>query len=272
MPTQGNLFGGVGTPIGSSIFDPAATSTQSAFRQMGAAERSALTFTRSQPLGFNQPGGVGPQRQTAFNFAGSSRRASRASIGARLGKGFGGGLRRALGPFGILTEVAFGGAIVAAGAIQGSAQWGASTGLEEDYVGGAVYGATKGVGTAVGGAIGGIGGFAAGAAIGSVIPGAGTVVGGIIGLGIGLAGALGGAIGGEQIGGSLIQGPARQAGLAARAISRTARAVDRIQFGGNFVDSAGAHTMRQRAVADMSGSMMNARQFLGNEAVFLHER
>jgi hypothetical protein len=162
----------------------------------------------------------------------------------------------------------FGAAIITAGAIEGSAQWGAPTGLEEDYVGGAVYGATRGVGTAIGGAVGGIGGFAIGAGIGSIIPGAGTIIGGLIGAGIGIAGA----IGGEAIGGALAKGPARQLGLGARAIVKTARAVDRIQFGGNFVDSRAAHTMRQRAVQEMSGSMLNARQFLGNEAIFLHER
>lgn len=278
MPRQGNLFGGVGTPIGDSIFDPIYRGSPNT-GAMRPAQRSAMTFMENGPQRqFALPNnGPGPQRQQSFDFAGSTRRPSRLSAaGGRFRKGFkealiGGvkGGRRfsgALGPVAIVAEGVFAAAIVTAGAIQGSAQWGAPTGLEEDYVGGAVYGATKGVGTATGGAIGGITGFALGSGIGSVIfPGPGTIIGGIIG-------GIAGAISGEGVGGTLLQGPARQLGLGARAIVKTARAVDRIQFGGNFVDSRAAHTMRQRAVSDMSGSMMNARQFLGNEAIFLHER
>jgi len=272
---QGNLFAGQGVhdfAIGDSIFDPIGRSV----RPPGAAstaEISAVTL-----MGPNRPGrtpfGIpytkpGINGQQSFNFAGSTRKAS---LGSRFAKGAMQGLGRGLSKGAVLAEIAFGTAIIAAGAIEGSAQWGAPTGLEEDYVGGAVYGATKGVGTAVGGAVGGLGGFALGAGIGSIIPGAGTVVGGIIGGAIGLASSLAGYIGGEYVGGNLAQGPARKLGLGARAIVKTARAVDRVQFGGNFVDSRAAHTMRQRAVADMSGSMLNARQFLGNEAIFLHER
>ena len=213
----------------------------------------------------------GPSSMLPYGFGASTPKGPGA--GARFARGFGKGLGKALGPVALAAETVFAGAIVAGAAIEGSAQWGASTGLEEDYVGGAVFGATKGVGTALGGAIGGVGGFALGAGIGTMIaPGVGTVVGGIIGGAISIATTIGGSIAGEKIGSSLMQGPARQLGLGARAISRTARAVDRIQFGGNFVDSRGAYTMRQRAVSDMSGSMLNARQFLGNEAIFLHER
>lgn len=214
----------------------------------------------------------GPSSMLPYAFEASSPKVG-PGMGAKFGRGFAKGLGRALSPIALAAETVFAGAIVTAGAIGGSAQWGAPTGLEEDYVGGAVFGATKGVGTAVGGAVGGIGGFALGAGIGTMIaPGVGTIAGGIIGGVISLATTLGGSIAGEMLGSALMQGPARQLGLGARAITKTARAVDRIQFGGNFVDSRGAYTMRQRAVSDMSGSMLNARQYLGNEAIFLHER
>lgn len=270
MPRQANLFGNVGTPIGESIFDPVFRGSAST-GAMSPAQRSAMVFMKNGPQRqFALPNnGPGPQRQQSFDFSASTRatgatsRVSKAA--ARFGKGAARGLKGALGPVAVISEIAFAGAIVLAGTIQGSAQWGAPTGLEEDYVGGAVYGATKGLGTATGGAVGGISGFVLGSAIGSIIPGAGTIIGGIVG-------GIVGAIGGETIGNLAFQGPARQLGLGARAIVKTARAVDRIQFGGNFVDSRSAHTMRQRAVSDMSGSMLNARQFLGNEAIFLHER
>ena len=273
MATQGNLFGQSFAGAGiESIFDAVGEPTTPIG---GPAQRSAQVLMpheqvdaprrygrkqRQFGIPSHQPG---PHGQMAFNFSDTPP-----TRGSRFVKGFKRGLGDALGPFAILAEGAFAGAIVTAGIIEGSAQWGAPTGLEEDYVGGAVYGAAKGIGTATGGVGGGIGGFALGAGIGSIIPGAGTIVGGIIGL----VGGVAGSIAGETIGSRIAQGPARQLGLGARAISRTARAIDRVQFGGNFVDSRAAHTMRQRAVADMSGSMLNARQFLGNEAIFLHER
>jgi hypothetical protein len=258
MPRQLSLFGDVGQPVPSvqgNLFSDNETPT--GFRHKGGVARNSAdpNFARND---FNR-------RQMSFDFAGSSPRAS-STLGKNFSKGFRNTLRGAFRPAAALIEGAFAAAIITGSAIEGSAQWGASTGLEEDYVGGAVYGATKGIGTAAGGTIGGIGGAAIGAGIGTMIfPGVGTIIGGIIG-------GIGGAFGGESAGSQILNGPARQLGLGARAIVKTARAVDRVQFGGNFVDSRAAHTMRQRAVADMSGSMLNARQFLGNEALFLHER
>jgi hypothetical protein len=40
---------------------------------------------------------------------------------------------------------------------------------------------------------------------------------------------------------------------------------------GPWKDSEAGYTMRQRAANELSGSLMNARQILGKEAVFMHE-
>lgn len=261
MPRQLSLFGDVGSPVPSvqgSLFG--ANEIPTGFRHSGGVAKNFADPNYAQSA-FNS-------RQMSFDFSKSAPWAA----GGRIGRGtkaLKAGLHTARGFLtvpSLILEGALIGGITAAGAIEGSAQWGAPTGLQEDYVGGAVYGAVKGFGTGVGGSLGGIGGSAAGAALGTLImPGVGTVVGSLIG---GVAGGMSGEMGG----GSLLQGPAKQLGMGARAIVRTARAVDTVQFGGNFVDSRAAYTMRQRAVSDMSGSMMNARQFLGNEAIFLHER
>ncbi len=153
------------------------------------------------------------------------------------------------------------GALTIAGGIMGAAQWGAPTGREEDYVGGAVFGATREFGANAASLVG----ATFGAAIGSILPGVGTGIGAVVG------GVVGG-VGGYMAGTALSTDPARALGMGARAIVRTARATDRIQFGGSFMDTREAFTMRQMAIQEMSGSMLNARQFLGNEAILLHDR
>lgn len=45
----------------------------------------------------------------------------------------------------------------------------------------------------------------------------------------------------------------------------------RTRFGGDYRDTQTALTMRQAAVREMSGSLMNARQWLGQESSFLHQ-
>lgn len=233
------------------------------------AQRSAMAFLQNDPsLNTRYIGRPQPHMGTQSAFW-SPPPPPKPTTWGKFAKGARSGAKDFVKGPGLAIEAALIGAITIAGAIEGSAQWGAPTGLEEDYVGGAVYGTIKGFGTGVGGAIGGFTGMAMGAAVGSIIPGIGTAIGGTVG---GLVGAIAGTIPGEIIGGNLLQRPAAAVGRGARAIVRTSRAVDTVQFGGNFVDSQGAYTMRQRAVADMSGSMLNARQFLGNEAIFLHER
>ena len=104
----------------------------------------------------------------------------------------------------------------------------------------------------------------------------GAVIGGSIGT------ALGFVFGGHPIIGNIVgstiggkAGEIFDPGLNAQAnlelqISRTANVARRVNFGGDFEDTQQAYTMRQQAVQEMSGSLMNARQYLGNEAAFFH--
>lgn len=48
------------------------------------------------------------------------------------------------------------------------------------------------------------------------------------------------------------------------------REMRRLEFGGDFRDSANAASLRQRAIRDMSGSFSNARSFIGREGMFMH--
>lgn len=103
-----------------------------------------------------------------------------------------------------------------------------------------------------------------------------AVIGGSIGT------ALGFVFGGHPIIGNIVgstiggkAGEIFDPGLNAQAnlelqISRTANVARRVNFGGDFEDTQQAYTMRQQAVQEMSGSLMNARQYLGNEAAFFH--
>lgn len=273
---QMNLFGLPDSGTGSSIFEP--LPRHGPYRipgdpmPMSPAQQSALAFTRGQGRGFRQPGnGLIPNNKGGFDtqdprqgrlaFKKPPTRAPFFKTALKKGlKSFGG--------IGVVFEAAFIPVIAAGGAITGAAQWGAPTGLSEDYVGGAVYGGTKGIGAGIGGAVGGIGLGVAGGVLGAMTGPFALFMSPLLAF---LGGVAGNFIG-ESAGGALLNDPARRLGMAAQAISRTSRAVDRIQFGGNFVDSRAAYTMRQHAVQEMSGSMLNARQFLGNEAIFLHER
>lgn len=44
-----------------------------------------------------------------------------------------------------------------------------------------------------------------------------------------------------------------------------------IKMGGWYSNTQAAYTMRQAAVKEMSGSLMNARQFLGKEGMLMHQ-
>lgn len=44
----------------------------------------------------------------------------------------------------------------------------------------------------------------------------------------------------------------------------------RLEMGQGYQDTEQAYTMRQRAAREMSGSLLNARQYLGKEAALLH--
>lgn len=45
----------------------------------------------------------------------------------------------------------------------------------------------------------------------------------------------------------------------------------KMRFGGDYRDTQTAHTMRQVAAREMSTSLMNARQWLGQEGAFMHQ-
>jgi hypothetical protein len=45
----------------------------------------------------------------------------------------------------------------------------------------------------------------------------------------------------------------------------------RMNFGGDYRDTQVAYTMRQTAAREMGGSLMNARQWLGQESAFMHQ-
>lgn len=140
--------------------------------------------------------------------------------------------------------------------ISQSVKWAAKTGREEDYLGGFVYGATRAAGANIGTA----GGAMIGATIGSaLLPIGGTLVGGLIG-------GIGGYIAGESVIGDFAMDRGQM--FSAAAVSASAKR--KVQFGSNFRDTQQAYTMRQVAVQEMAGSLLNARQYLANEASFFH--
>jgi hypothetical protein len=44
----------------------------------------------------------------------------------------------------------------------------------------------------------------------------------------------------------------------------------RLKTGGNYEDTEAAYTMRQAACNELSGSLLNARQWLGREGAMMH--
>jgi phage tail tape-measure protein len=105
------------------------------------------------------------------------------------------------------------------------------------------------------GIVGFITGRAAGVAIGSfILPGVGTWAGGIIGGGVG----------------SLV-GDKKARVATQRLVNSIAIYRPRVRFGGNFKDSQPAYTMRAKAEQELSGSLLNARRYLGREAQLMHQ-
>ena len=93
---------------------------------------------------------------------------------------------------------------------------------------------------------------------------AGFAVGDIIGNTI--AGPIGGFVLGsltEKVGGAV--------GDAVQMFNDFNRTIKHINMGGNYEDSRVAYTMRQRAAQEMGTSVMNARAWLGKEAVLMHQ-
>lgn len=157
---------------------------------------------------------------------------------------------------GLPIDAAFTAADMLGSGMVSSVRWAAKTGREEDYIGGFVFGATKAAGANVAATTGAIAGAAIGTAFGGPI---GGVIGGLVG-----------GIGGYTLGEMGINNYAYDKGrffsdMAASSVSRR-----KIEFGNGFQDSQAAYTMRQLAVQEMAGSLLNARQYLGNEAYFMH--
>jgi hypothetical protein len=100
------------------------------------------------------------------------------------------------------------------------------------------------------------------------------VAAGVSGLTSGVGSLIGGAIGGLP--GALIGGFLLDSVIGNKIASGVQKIHDidgrmrGLGFGGNYVDTQQAATMRQSAVREMSGSLANARQYLGREGAFMH--
>lgn len=143
---------------------------------------------------------------------------------------------------------------------------GMGIGIAENLAGFAAWGFGSQMGLHAGGWFGGAAVQAA-----KSIP----VVGGLIGEGTLAAGA--GLVGGAAwlIGGTLAFGAAAwSVGFALHTLPTFAKQFQkdmaRSGFGGDYIDSAGAATMRQRSLQVMGKSFANARSALGQEASLLH--
>lgn len=88
----------------------------------------------------------------------------------------------------------------------------------------------------------------------------GTLIGGLLGGGAGML--IGGYLGDEIAGSSIAKG--------VQALAEVAGHYRNINMGGHFKDSEAAWTMRQVAVREMGLSLLNARRYLGQEAVLMH--
>lgn len=135
-----------------------------------------------------------------------------------------------------------------------STEWAAKSGDPADYFGGFYYGTrggfSKGIGATIGSALGLIGG--------AFIGPTGAMVGGVAGS---IVGSMVGGLGDPYF---------RGKGLYISDVARSSMSARRVNFGNRFRDTREAYTMRQMAVQEMSGSLLNARQYLGNEAAFFH--
>lgn len=279
-----NNFGGQTSPI------TQAYSTQRVYRP---GEQATFGFQNNLPPGTQtslpfqgsiESAGPSPGRQLSFDFGGAwNQNSSRAfafskkwgrmptrirnriirnasQVGPKMFS------REAMRGYrtGLIFDAVFAGADIVGSSFRYAGMWAAQTGRQEGLVGGAAYGATRAVGANVAASAAGTAGYIAGGALGTLLfPGVGTVVGGLIG------GAIGG-ITGYTAGGDFIDEFAQDVGRLGMGLAATGISQNKLNFGGDFRDSQGAYTMRQLAVQEMAGSLLNARQVLGNEANFFH--
>lgn len=104
----------------------------------------------------------------------------------------------------------------------------------------------------------------------SSLPWIGESLSGVLaeGLGIGLGGPIGALVGvtvGSLVGDKIGRGGTQ------RFYKSVLDTVPLVRFGGDFKDSQPAYTMRQKAEQELSGSLLNARRYLGREAQLMHQ-
>jgi hypothetical protein len=147
----------------------------------------------------------------------------------------------------------FAGRAVGAAAVQ-------ATNLADFYIGSSLVKASAGSMTNMAvGLVGGSRAVAAAETLGGVEL-LGTTVGGILSGGIGLAAGLALSFAIDPMIRKISKPVNRLVGESQR----------RVNFGG-FQDSIPAFTMRQRALREMQGSLLNATQYLGREAQLMHQ-
>lgn len=151
-------------------------------------------------------------------------------------------------------------------------------GIAEQVAGFTMWGMGGSMGMQLGGWAGGSGMIAAGSAI-SKVPGvkrlAATALGRSVGKGAIAAGAMAGGPLGWLIGGLLaFETAAWGVGMALHTLPTFAKQfksdMSTSGYGGDYTESAGAITMRQRSLQVMGKSFVNARSALGQEGALLH--
>ena len=95
---------------------------------------------------------------------------------------------------------------------------------------------------------------------GGVVPFIGSAVGAALGGGLG-------ALAGGLVGDTMAQ---TGVGKAVQYFTDAGLNMPRLHTGGDYQDTEQAYTMRQAAAQEMSRSLLNARQYLGKEAAFMH--
>jgi hypothetical protein len=155
---------------------------------------------------------------------------------------------------------------------------GMAIGMAEQIAGFTAWGFAGSMGMQLGGWAGGGAMRAAGSGL-SKVPGVkklvSTALGKTVGKAAGAAGALvGGPIGWLMGGLAAFEGAVWGVGMALHTLPTFAKQfrldMNMSGYGGDYVDSAGAITMRQRSLQVMGKSFVNARSALGQEGALLH--